>query len=89
MEENAYCSWYSDNADNMKEEFIKEHKNEYDEFLDSIIVDETYDLDYWEGVFCNEEMEQEFYDFCQDAFHDSEDARQSDWDDYKSMKGIK
>jgi hypothetical protein len=82
--ESAYCDWYSEHSDDLIEEFIKDHPAEFTEMLDNVIIDETYDMDYWKDVFCKEEMEQDFYDYCNEAFHDADDARQSDWDDYNS-----
>jgi hypothetical protein len=68
----------SDNEKDLYDEFIKAHKGEFDEMLKEEIIDEERDMDYWREVFCKEEMEQEFRDYCEDEYNNLLDVEETD-----------
>jgi len=70
--------WISDNLNDLMAEFIKAHNSEYIELLDEVIIDETYDLEYWNEVFCKEEMEQDFLDYCDEEYGNWRDREDTD-----------
>jgi hypothetical protein len=69
-----YHSWLSDNITDLREDFIKDNKAEFNEMLEKEIIDEDRDIDYWKEVFCNEEMEQDFIDFCKERYGEYRDC---------------
>lgn len=69
VEDGYYSDWLSDNIKDLKEEFIKDNKAEFDEMLKQEIIDEDRDMDYWKDVFCKEEMEEEFLDYCKEEYN--------------------
>lgn len=68
----------SDNKNDLYDDFIKAHKVEFDEMLKQEIIDEDRDMDYWREVFCKEEMEQDFIDYCEDEYNSYIDKIQTD-----------
>lgn len=67
-EDDGFHIWKHENTKELREDFIKEHQKEFDEMLSNNIIDDTFDIDYWKESFC-EEMEQEFYDYCEDSYN--------------------
>lgn len=64
-----YSDWYSENQKELMDSFVEENPDEWNEFLDmNRATLEENDFDYWKIVFCKEEMEQEFLDFCKEAY---------------------
>ena len=55
---------------NLIEDYVGEHLIEFTEFIQEEIVDEVRTFDYWKQAFC-EENENDFEDFCEQAFTNS------------------
>ena len=73
FEEEVKEEFINENIDSLINDFIKVIENEFNEFLDNCIIDEDRDLEYWKEIFCKEEREEEFNDFCNDCFNEYQD----------------
>jgi hypothetical protein len=77
-QESVYDEWLSENIKDIQESFIKDNIVEFNNFLEQVIIDETYNIDYWKEVFCREENEEEFYDLCKQEYKDYSDLLQTE-----------
>lgn len=68
INQDLYDDWYSDNKEILFDEFAENNKVEFDELMEEMIIDEDRTLEYWKKVFCEEEMYNEFEDYCKDQF---------------------
>ena len=76
-ENDWYDEWYQENEKQLMEAFVDDNPDEWIEFLDMKRATlEQDDFDYWKVLFCKEEMEQDFYDYCEDAYRDYKDELQ-------------
>lgn len=74
IEDDWYSSWYEDNEKDLMEAFVDDNPDEWNEFLELRRATlEQDDLDYWKVLFCKEEMEQDFIDYCENAYGDYRD----------------
>jgi len=72
--EDWYKDWYKENEKDLMEAFIDDNPDEWTEFLDMDRATlEKDDLDYWKVLFCKEQMEQDFIDYCEDAYGEYRD----------------
>ena len=59
--------WITEHNQELREGFVSENLNEFNEFMQEEIVDEDRTFDYWKMQFC-EENEEDFNEFCERAF---------------------
>ena len=63
--------WFEENQQELMENFVENNPDEWIEFLDMKRATlEEDDFDYWKVLFCKEEMEQDFTNYCEDAYGD-------------------
>jgi hypothetical protein len=70
--------WIRENIKDLMNEFVEDNQAEFNEMLDNQVIDEERPLDYWKEIFCKEEMEQDFRDFVDDSFKDSQDIQETE-----------
>jgi uncharacterized cupredoxin-like copper-binding protein len=63
----------SNNKEDLYDDFIIENQKEFNEMLKQEIIDEDRDIDYWKEVFCREEKEQEFLDYCEEEYNNGKE----------------
>lgn len=64
-----YKEWYEENEKELMSNFVDDNPDEWNEFLDMKRATlEQDDFDYWAILFCKEEMEQDFIEYCENAF---------------------
>lgn len=74
-----YSEWFSDNKKELINEFVEDNQEDFDKFIEEKRASlEQDDLDYWKLLFCEEEMTDEFSDFCEDDFKDSMDILETE-----------
>jgi hypothetical protein len=79
IEDDWYVDWYQDNEKDLMEAFVDDNPDEWIEFLDMKRATlEQDDLDYWKVLFCKEEMEQDFLDYCQDEYSNYRDLLETE-----------
>lgn len=79
IEDDWYSSWYEDNEKDLMEAFVDDNPDEWIEFLDMKRATlEQDDFDYWKVLFCKEEMEQDFYNYCQDEYSNHRDILETE-----------
>lgn len=72
-----YDEWYQENEKQLMEAFVDDNPDEWIEFLDMKRATlEQDDFDYWKVLFCKEEMEQDFIEYCENAYRDYKDELQ-------------
>jgi len=69
--------WVSENLKELMGEFIEDNTPEFNNFLENEIIDDERNIEYWTEVFCKEEKEDEFNDFCNDRFKDNDDIEKT------------
>lgn len=62
-------SWVRDNIKELMSEFLEDNVAEFNIFLENNIIDDVYDIEYWSDVFCKEEQEEKFYEYCEEQFN--------------------
>jgi bifunctional DNase/RNase len=68
-------TWANENHKNLMYEFLDDNAEEFNIFLEDVIIDEERDVEYWTEVFCKEEMAEEFNDFVDCSYNEYEDVR--------------
>ena len=90
-EDEGYHEWYNNNEKELMSDFVDDNPDEWEEFLEMKRATlEQDDFDYWKVLFCKEEMEEDFQNYCEDEYGNCKDIIQTDnaiWNARYSMKG--
>ena len=76
--DNPLMDFISEHKEDLYDEFIKSHESEFKEMLKQEIIDEERDLNYWKDIFCKEEMEEDFNNYCEQEYNNLLDVIQTD-----------
>jgi hypothetical protein len=69
LSDDWYDDWYKENEKDLIEGFVDDNPDEWIEFLEMDRATlEKDDFDYWKVLFCKEQMEQDFINYCEDAY---------------------